>query len=222
MELNEGFYSKEITLTAAQRKKLKKKQQQYLLETEIQKERLSSMLLEFDFTRALIGADLNKIEYEAISHAASAANLKIFKILGDGNCLFRAIQHQLKHVHECTDDPGVPLLDHESLRKMSVQCLLKNRSMYEVFVVNSEDSCTDEDAYMAYCKKMAKEGEWGGDIEIKALSQELCCSIAVYTDQPQPIVYGNENCKFTLNISFHKHAYAIGGHYNSLVILDHC
>eukprot|EP00371_Babesia_bovis_P003595 XP_001612242.1 hypothetical protein [Babesia bovis T2Bo] len=138
-----GFYSEPKVLTAAQRKKLKKKQQ--ALEQENQREATIANSI-----------DLRLLEEEDISNQLAKEGKRIFKILGDGNCLFRAIEHQLAHVNK----GNISQCSHDKLRQLAVDHLVKNRNEYEAFVTSL---CIDTgcESYEAYCNKMAQDGEWG-------------------------------------------------------------
>ncbi|GFE55179.1 OTU domain-containing protein 6B, putative [Babesia ovis] len=125
-----GFYSEPKTLTAAQRKKLKKKQQALEQETEREVERASA-------------PDLRLAEEVDINKQLEEVNKKIFKILGDGNCLFRAIEHQLVSANQ--RGSRLPLYDHCELRHRTVQHLLKHKDEYQAFVTASGEDHGGDD-----------------------------------------------------------------------------
>ncbi|AFZ79773.1 hypothetical protein BEWA_026220 [Theileria equi strain WA] len=197
----EGFYRSERTLTAAQRKKLKKKQSQYEQEAEREKERLYE-------------TNEGNVELEAIEARIGPHGLKIHHIPGDGNCLFKSIEHQLRT--RASADSSLKSYDHQALRKMVVQYLRMHRADFEHFVYGVyEDDCDDMFAF--YCDKMESDGEWGGELELRLFSDILNCRIHVHTADSESIVYGPEGATLVLHVSFHKHAYSLGCHYNSLV-----
>ena len=72
--------------------------------------------------------------------------------------------------------------------------------------------------------------EWGGELEIQALSRCLRESVLVYSaDAPELRMSpegpggageeGDADRRPPLRISYHKHYYALGAHYNSVVPL---
>ena len=67
--------------------------------------------------------------------------------------------------------------------------------------------------------------EWGGELEIQALSRCLRESVLVYSaDAPELCMSpeeaeGDAGRRPPLRISYHKHYYALGAHYNSVVPL---
>ena len=92
---------------------------------------------------------------------------KIYPILGDGNCLFRALSQLLFEKEDY----------HQQIRKVLIEILILNS---EVFSKYCTDSSLDEHvAHMKY------ETIWGTDIEI----QSCCCilpstpDICVYTEK---------------------------------------
>ena len=89
-----------------------------------------------------------------LSKALKKMGLRIIKIAADGNCLFRAVAHQLY----------VDVSRHSELRSECCLYLVKHRQHFENFV----DGDFDE-----YIKKMKMETTWGGNLEIIAMS-ELC------------------------------------------------
>lgn len=129
-------------------------------------------------------------------------NLTLVQITPDGNCLFSAIKHQLTFMQ-------TPLVN-EDLRQLAVQNIRNNRSEYEMFMV--------DEFLEAYCERMSRPGEWGGQLELVALSKALNLNIRVFQAHTEPLVFSAPNDQAeTLNISFHRHAYALGEHYNSLI-----
>jgi len=62
--------------------------------------------------------------------------------------------------------------------------------------------------------------EWGGHLELQAISKALGVCIEVYSaDQEsprKPLKIGEENEGAPLRISYHLHAYGLGEHYNSV------
>ena len=62
---------------------------------------------------------------------------------------------------------------------------------------------------------------WGGQPEIKALASALQRSITVHSaDSPPMVMQGGGNGgegKEGLHVSFHRHYFGLGEHYNSLI-----
>jgi hypothetical protein len=63
---------------------------------------------------------------------------------------------------------------------------------------------------------------WGSQLEIKALVNQLRVPIHIYTSDAPVVKMGQEFAEEEdeLLVAFHKHAYALGEHYNSIVPVD--
>ena len=74
----------------------------------------------------------------------------------------------------------------------------------------------DQD-YLAYCDKVESvvSAEWGGQLELKALSHVLGLPIYVY-DGTSIIKMGDDLGADPLRLSYHRFYYALGEHYNSV------
>lgn len=72
-----------------------------------------------------------------------------------------------------------------------------------------------------YCKKVesATLAEWGGQLEIKALCASLLVKVRIFSATAPEVMMGEEvaGAVDTLNVTFHKHYYALGEHYNSVI-----
>lgn len=68
-----------------------------------------------------------------------------------------------------------------------------------------------------YCHKVASpsSAEWGGQIELQALSQALDRSIAIHSADVPVLHMGGEKDD-PIRITYHRHYYTLGEHYNSV------
>ena len=78
-------------------------------------------------------------------------------VLGDGNCMFRAISHQLY----ATED------HHAQLRQCLCQSIEQNKINYEVYWIDSSVSYTN------HLQQLMHQGSWGTQLELKAISDYL-------------------------------------------------
>ncbi|KAJ0971425.1 hypothetical protein J5N97_019384 [Dioscorea zingiberensis] len=92
----------------------------------------------------------------------NAYGLVEVKVLGDGNCQFRAISDQLYRSPEY----------HKHVRKEIVKQLKKFRSLYEGYVPMR---------YKHYYKKMSKIGEWGDHVTLQAAADKFGAKICLLT-----------------------------------------
>jgi len=76
------------------------------------------------------------------------------------------------------------------------------------------------DKVRAYCERLRSTAMWGGHVEIVAAARALGVPIIVHTADSDDLVVGPEfgvASASPLRISFHKHAFTLGEHYNSVV-----
>jgi OTU domain-containing protein 6 len=80
---------------------------------------------------------------------------------------------------------------------------------------------TNMDKYEQYVSKVRLSSEWGGHLELRALAMALARSILVYqSTSPDPLeIVGGEPTPANepIRLSYHKHYYALGEHYNQVV-----
>lgn len=113
---------------------------------------------------------------EAIQASAAQARSRLCRVMdlfqaeaqpvqGDGNCQFRAVSVQLYGEEE----------HHVALRARVVQQLLACPERYAGFM---------PEPYDEYVKRIARDGEWGDNVTLQAMSNMLGCQINVLTDVP--------------------------------------
>lgn len=119
----------------------------------------------------------------------------IIVVRGDGNCLFRSVAQQLEGNEEY----------YQKYREICVDYMINNK---EVFIPFLEDSTSIDE----YIEKISKDGEWGGNLEIYALSMALEVNFCIYIpDKPCSVVKNWENPKQNIFLIYYN-----GKHYNSL------
>jgi len=140
------------------------------------------------------------IHFAAFQKELNDKGLFLRDISGDGNCLFRAIADQV--------DGDQSL--HIIFRQMAVEYMAKNPMQFSAFI---DDSFTYED----YLKDMSKPGEWGGNLELQALSKGMGLNIAVYMLGVPPFIILNNTKKDSrlLHVAYHV-GNNFGEHYSSV------
>ncbi|KAJ1442344.1 hypothetical protein B484DRAFT_322076, partial [Ochromonadaceae sp. CCMP2298] len=143
-------------------------------------------------------AEREKQFLETLEHKG----LNVFAIEGDGNCLFRAVSHQL-YLHQDM---------HEELRASCVEHLVRHRSRFEVF-------CFDQD-FDQHVRNMSKSGTWGDDLEIRALEEITDRVITIYSSDnktpAEPINNNFEERKLLRRVPPITLSYHGRSHYNSI------
>ncbi|CAG2203826.1 OTUD6 [Mytilus edulis] len=144
------------------------------------------------------------IEFEKIKSILKTKNLQIFEIPSDGNCLYTAISHQVPHE------------TYETLRRKTAQYMRDNPDEFLPFLTKENgDSYNDED-FETFLLKTAETAEWGGQLEVKAMSSTLHHPIEIIQGEGPQIKIGEEYDSESLTVCYHRHAFGLGEHYNSV------
>lgn len=155
------------------------------------------------------------MESQAISKRLTNKNLKIYPIPSDGDCLYKAVAHQLEIKYD-------KKMSVDELRNHVSTYILEHKEDFMPFLSNTETFEMLSDAeFEEYCNKIRNTKTWGGQLEIRAMSNCLSCPITVIqATGPEAIEQGTEFPGPALIISYHRHMYSLGEHYNSTQILN--
>lgn len=148
-------------------------------------------------------------EIKQIEKILKESGLKLYNIPADGNCLYCAVVHQLT-------ETGRPTYSVQELRNLTASYMRQNKDDFLPFMTHvDEDKIFTEDQYEEYCKTLEKKPVWGGQIEIRALSSLLKCPIKVIQASTGETVQGEQYEGNPLVLTYHRHLYRLGEHYNS-------
>ena len=160
------------------------------------------------------------LEETALLSKLSSEGLAMKDIPSDGNCLYRAIEDQIKNrlpadvgrrVGEIVvadgDDDGA--WSYVALRRLCAGHLLRNQEAYMPFV-----EVEDEAGYKAYCDEVERTAAWGGHVELQALSQALGLHVRVHSADGPCVDVGEAHAD-TVDVCYLRHSCALGEHYNS-------
>jgi OTU domain-containing protein 5 len=136
---------------------------------------------------------------EKFDEAMERAGMKIHEVDGDGNCLFRAVSFQAYGSES----------KHFMVRKKCMQYIGLEKEYFANFIPGGLDYIDE------YIKKKSKDGSWGDDIEIQAMSEIYDRSVEIYAYDNTPMrtfheTKKNKNSPFRL--SYHGK-----NHYNAVV-----
>nr|CCA16202.1 conserved hypothetical protein [Albugo laibachii Nc14] len=152
------------------------------------------------------------IEIEQIQRKLIPLNLEIREIPSDGNCLYQALSDQL---HQ--ENTALKAISYQELRQLASEYIRTHSDDFlpflELDVSNSTKS--ESEQFEEYCKNIVNSSEWGGQLELLALSCSLHRRIEVFTGDSNVIVIGSEFNGSPLRLTYHLHYYALGEHYNS-------
>lgn len=177
-------------------------------EKKAQAEREREERIRVEMEENLLGP--RNVEAVKLKTALKKRDLSIFEIPSDGNCLYSAIVHQL-HRQDIETSVG-------SLRKQVADHMRSQSDDFLPFLTrpNSNDPYTPEQ-FAEYCSRLETTTEWGGQLEIRALANVLRQPVEVIQADGPSIVVGDEHQGESLLLSYHRYAYGLGEHYNSVV-----
>ncbi|XP_075501580.1 OVARIAN TUMOR DOMAIN-containing deubiquitinating enzyme 5-like [Primulina tabacum] len=166
------------------------------------------------------------IEDEKLERKLEPLGFTINEIKADGHCLYRAVEDQLAF-HSGGSSP----CSYQELREMVANYMRKNASDFLPFFLSetaadeeSADSITER--FENYCRDIESTAAWGGQLELGALTHCLKKPIMIYSGSFPDVEMGKEyqqsngtcsSSKSSILLSFHKHAFGLGEHYNSVV-----
>ncbi|WCJ24177.1 Deubiquitinase OTUD6B [Euphorbia peplus] len=165
------------------------------------------------------------IEDEKLKKKLGPLQLAVHEIKPDGHCLYRAIEDQLA-VHSGGSSP----YNYQDLRKMVATYMREHTSEFLPFFLtedmieeNAGDSIAER--FESYCNEIESTSAWGGHLELDALTHCLRRPIMIYSGSIPDVEMGKKyksdgetsSSNTALLLSYHKHAFGLGEHYNSVV-----
>jgi len=150
-------------------------------------------------------------EQERIKELLESRGLELCEIPSDGDCMFAGIVHQLGKL-------GEPF-SVSDLRRLTGEEMIRNKETYWPFLSNTRtgDMLTDSE-YNKYCSDISNTPMWGGQVELRALSTVLGRPLEVVQAEGQAsVLIGEEQTKEKLVLTYHRHMYGLGEHYNSVL-----
>ncbi|KAJ3168575.1 OTU domain-containing protein 6B [Geranomyces variabilis] len=152
-----------------------------------------------------------EVEDEAIAELLAPMNLRVKQIPPDGHCMYSAIADQL----------GVHAGDHtktyKEMRTLAAGFLRSHPDDFIPFLVNSNGDMFTNEEFALYCNEVEGSAAWGGQTELQALARALGRPIHIVQAGTPTLVVGEQFTSEPLFVSYHKHAYGLGAHYNSLL-----
>ena len=163
-------------------------------------------------------ADPRRDENAAIQRRLDPLHLRVAPVLSDGHCLFRAVATQL---------PSSPPYSPSDLRRLAAGHIRRHLPLYLPFLVDEEGGVMTEEEGREYCSRLEKDAGteivWGGHAEIVALTGVLRRGIVVFSAEGKEMRVEEEGLKGggdDVRISFHKHYFGLGNHYNAVVRME--
>ncbi|KAJ2077330.1 OTU protein [Coemansia sp. RSA 988] len=155
--------------------------------------------------------DMAAVETEAISKLVAKDGLSIMGIRPDGHCLYSAIADQVNTYHRHS-------ASYLQMRKRAAEYMRANHADFIPFMTHDDGDLFSETDFEKYCCDIEYTATWGGQQEITALSHSLQLPVHVYQSNMPVLRIGEElyGANDPIRLSYHRHAYGLGEHYNSL------
>lgn len=156
-----------------------------------------------------MGESARTAEERELKAKLAPMGLRIQDIKPDGHCMYRAIEDQLSR-------PGPTSKTYQELRELAASYIRSHQSDFYPFLVDEDV----EDALETHCVNIESTAEWGGEMELIALSQALKRHLVVHSAGMPDQFFGEEFAtgdKALLRLCFMRHAFNLGCHYNSVV-----
>lgn len=150
------------------------------------------------------------LEDKKIAELLSKRGLVSHSVPADGDCLYNAVKHQLSRI-------GVFDYDTADLRQMTADYIEDNKDSIIFYMTNPDTGdILSEEEFRKYCHQVRNTKSWGGEIEVKALSSGLKCPIEIIQASGTSPIHGEgEDPARKLVLTYHRHMYRLGEHYNS-------
>ncbi|XP_059206829.1 deubiquitinase OTUD6B [Centropristis striata] len=147
-----------------------------------------------------------------LTQKLSQQQLQIKEISSDGHCMYRAIEDQLAQ----RSKPAL-IMSVKELRSRTAEHMRAHADDFLPFLTNPNTGdmyTTDE--FEKYCSDVEHTAAWGGQLELKALTQVLQKPIEVIQADSPTIKIGEEFDSESITLVYMRHAYGLGEHYNSV------
>lgn len=164
------------------------------------------------------------IENEKLEKKLEPLGLTVNEIKPDGHCLYRAVEDQLARLSS-----GPSPYTYLDLRRLVSSYMREHASNFIPFFLSEADTGDSvAERFENYCREVESTAAWGGQLELEALSHCLRRHIMIYSGLFPDVEMGKEykmsddgpgSPVSTIKLSFHRHAYGLGDHYNSVVPL---
>lgn len=163
------------------------------------------------------------IEDERLEKKLEPLGFTVNEIKPDGHCLYRAVENQLALQSRGSSPPYT----YQELRKMVAAYMREHSTDFLPFFLseNEADGESDEsltERFENYCKEIESTAAWGGQLELGALTHCLKKHILIFSGSFPDVEMGKEyksgnEAAASIMLSYHKHAFGLGEHYNSVI-----
>ncbi|KAF6159924.1 hypothetical protein GIB67_033008 [Kingdonia uniflora] len=164
------------------------------------------------------------VEDDKLKKKLEPLGLSVVEIKPDGHCLFRAVEDQLNEI-----SGGSSPYTYQELREMVARYMREHAEDFLPFFlteneIDADTDCSLSERFEKYCKETESTAAWGGQLELGALTHCMRKHIVVYSGSFPDVEMGKEyksenGINSSIKLSYHKHAFGLGEHYNSVAFL---
>lgn len=168
------------------------------------------------------------LENQQLQQKLQPFGLTLYEIKPDGHCLYRAVENQLS-LH-----PLQSQYSYQQLREMAAEYMRNHAEDFlPFFSAESENDMESnqslQERFEKYCREVESTAAWGGQLELGALAHSLRKHVIIVSGNYPNVEMGKEyksenegslSSNPSIMVSYHKHAYGLGEHYNSVVPID--
>ncbi|KAF8044836.1 hypothetical protein N665_6413s0003 [Sinapis alba] len=160
------------------------------------------------------------VENQKLDKKLKPMGLTISEIKPDGHCLYRAVENQLANL----SGGGASPYTYQKLREMAAAYMRDHKTDFIpfLFLSETESESNAEEWFEIYCRQVESTAAWGGQLELGALTHCLRKHIIVFSGSFPDVEMGKEyksDNDSSLMLSYHRHAFGLGEHYNSVVVV---
>ncbi|CAH8326401.1 unnamed protein product [Eruca vesicaria subsp. sativa] len=164
------------------------------------------------------------VENQKLEKKLKPMGLTVSEIKPDGHCLYRAVESQLANL-----SGGASPYTYQKLREMTAAYMRDHKADFIPFFLSETESESEgdgsnaEERFEKYCREVESTAAWGGQLELGALTHCLRKHIMVFSGSFPDVEMGKEyksGNDSSLKLSYHRHAFGLGEHYNSLVVVN--
>lgn len=150
-----------------------------------QKERKERELLDRIKAGQVDDADnIRLIEMKRIESRLTTRQLNLYEIPSDGNCMYKSIEHQLR----LTRNRSVTV---QELRTIAADYIRKHKDDFLPFLTSTDgESLLSDGEFEDYCHKIEATTTWGGQPELRAISNSLQVPIEVIQAEGNSVEIG--------------------------------
>ncbi|KAK5446514.1 OTU protein [Exophiala xenobiotica] len=157
--------------------------------------------------------DLRDQEISSMKTQMETRGLVETMIRPDGHCLFSACAHSMSP--EQVSKSGPKKEPYQNVRYAAAEFMAANPDDFAAFM---------EEPLESYVQKIRDTAEWGGQLELQAISQAYSININVLQadGRVEKISCGTEKAADTHDVwlAYYRHSFGLGEHYNALKKVD--